>query len=374
MNTIIATLAPLQGLKVLDLSRILAGPYAAMVLGDLGANVIKVERSEKGDETRGWGPPFDQSGESAYYLSINRNKLGIALDFDKPADTQVLRKLIAEADVVLDNFLPRILSKRRINAPALLARNPGLIWCTITGFGPNSARPSYDFVVQAESGWMAITGEPEGDPLKTGVALADLIAGKDAVAAILAALIRKGRGPVPPEDRRIWISLSHSATAALINVAQNALVSGKEARRWGNAHPNLVPYQTFRASDRLIVVAVGSDSQWKSCANVLGLSKLAQHPSLATNSGRLKNRSKLVSQLQAVIAKRPASHWIQVLERVGVPCGVVRTVLEALKDVDASPLHGIASPIPGTVRLPPPRLDQHGSRIRADGWKVFDSV
>lgn len=365
---------PLYGIKVLDLTRILAGPYAAMLLGDLGASVIKVEQAEKGDDTRGWGPPFNSDGESAYYLSINRNKLSAALDFDKPADARLLRKLIAGADVVLDNFLPGALTRRRINVPALLARNPALMWCTITGFGPNSTRPGYDFVIQAESGWMAITGEPQGDPLKSGVALADLIAGKDAVAAILAALVQRGRGPMSPEDRRIWISLAHSATAALINVGQNALVSGKEAKRWGNAHPNLVPYQAFHASDRLIVIAVGSDAQWKSCANALGLTKLAQRPSLATNAGRLNNRTKLIAQMQAVIEKRTAAHWISVLDRVRVPCGMVRTVLEALKDVDASPVHGIAPPFLGSVKLPPPGLDEHGKEIRTSGWKVFDAI
>ncbi len=345
-----------------------------MVLGDLGASVIKVERPQTGDDTRGWGPPFDPEGESAYYLSVNRNKLSVALDFDNPADAKLLRHLIADADVVIENFLPGTLEKRHIEPPSLLDLNPGLVWCSITGFGPHSKRPGFDFVVQAESGWMAITGEAEGVPMKSGVALADLIAGKDAVAAILAALIRKGRGPVPAEDRRIWISLAHSATAALVNVAQNAIVSGSDAKRWGNAHPNLVPYQAFRAVDRLIVIAVGSDAQWTACAAALGLGELAQDPSLATNSGRLANRTNVVTQMQAVIEREPASHWISTLEDAGVPCGVVRTVLEALGDVDASPLYGIAPPIPGSVRLPPPRLDQHGTQIRSSGWKVFDSL
>lgn len=359
---------------MLDLTRILAGPYAGMVLGDLGASVIKVERPLKGDETRGWGPPFNDQRQSAYYLSVNRNKLSISLDFESLADTQVLRKLIAEADVVIENFLPRTLSKRRINAPTLLSRNPKLIWCTITGFGANSTRPGYDFVIQAESGWMAITGEAEGEPMKSGVALADLIAGKDAVAAILAALLNRARGPVAAEDRRIWISLAHSATASLVNVAQNALVSGKEAKRWGNAHPNLVPYQTFAASDRAMVIAVGSDAQWKACAKALGLPKLAAHPSLATNAGRLKSREKVVAQMQAAIGRQSASHWMTILDRAGVPCGEVRTVREALKEVDASPLYGVSPAIPGTVRLPPPLLNEHGAEIRKVGWKIFEAL
>lgn len=363
---------PLYGLKVLDLSRILAGPYAAMLLGDLGASVIKVERDEKGDDTRGWGPPFDADGESSYYLSINRNKVSIALDFDRSEDALLLRQLISGADVVLENFLPGTLERRDIYSSAFLDSSPDLIWCTITGFGPESQRPGYDFVIQAESGWMAINGEPDGKPLRTGVALADLIAGKDAAIAILAALV--SRGKTPADDRRIWISLAHSATAALVNVAQNSLVSGHEARRWGNAHPNLVPYQTFDARDRTIVIAVGSDAQWKKCSGILGLEKLRDDPRLDTNAGRLEHRSDIISEMQRVLARENAAHWIHLLDRAGIACGIVRTVLEALKDVEASPLTGVSPAIPGTVRLRPPRLDEHGARIREFGWEVFGKL
>ncbi len=345
-----------------------------MMLGDLGASVIKVERPGKGDDTRGWGPPFDADGQSAYFLSINRNKLGIALDFDRPSDLTILESLIAEADVVLDNFLPGVLQKKGIHPDQILVQNPGLIWCTITGFGPESSRPGYDFVIQAESGWMAITGEPEGPPLKTGVALADLIAGKDAALAVLAALVRPAGKVATPVERRIWISLAHSATAALINVAQNSLISGSEPGRWGNAHPNLVPYQAFQASDRALVIAVGSDVQWKACAQALGLGDLADDLLLATNAGRLANRATLVARIQGAVEKQSASHWIECLDGAGVPCGIVRTVLEALGDVDASPAHGIAPPIPGTIRLRPPRLDEHGEEIRRFGWNVFDGI
>lgn len=359
---------------MLDLSRILAGPYAAMLLGDMGASVIKVERARKGDDTRGWGPPFDQRGESAYYLSINRNKLSIGLDFDEPEDASVLRSLIGEADVVVENFLPGTLGKRGIEVPEILAAHPNLIWCTITGFGPESTRPGYDFVIQAESGWMAINGEPDGRPLRTGVALADLIAGKDAAIAILGALVGNAKGPKSASARRLWISLAHSATAALVNVAQNALVSGKDAKRWGNAHPNLVPYQTFDASDRTIVIAVGSDSQWKKCAAALGMDSLANDPSLARNAGRLENRSRLVEEMQTRIATQPAAHWITILDGAGIPCGIVRTVLEALQDVESSPLTGVSPAIAGTVRLPPPKLDEHGNEIRARGWAIFQNL
>jgi crotonobetainyl-CoA:carnitine CoA-transferase CaiB-like acyl-CoA transferase len=342
-----------------------------MLLGDLGASVIKVERTGKGDETREWGPPFDASGESAYYLSINRNKLSVALDLDIPADLSVLRSLIDGADVVLDNFLPGTLEKRGIDPTTILEDSPDMIWCTITGFGQGSSRPGYDFVIQAESGWMAINGEPDGKPLRTGVALADLIAGKDAAIAILAALVQRGREPGTRVERRVWISLAHSATASLVNVAQNSLVSGSDARRWGNAHPNLVPYQTFEAEDRTIVIAVGSDKQWRKCAEVLGLNELRDDAALSTNAGRLEHRSRLVSDMQRAISAAKAQHWIHLLDAAGIPCGIVRTVLEALQDVDASPLTGISPAIPGSVRFSPPKLDEHGAGIREQGWKYF---
>jgi crotonobetainyl-CoA:carnitine CoA-transferase CaiB-like acyl-CoA transferase len=345
-----------------------------MMLGDLGASVIKVERPSRGDDTRGWGPPFDDDGQSAYYLSVNRNKLSLTLDFDVSADAELLCELIRDADVVLDNFIPGVLERHGVVPARLLTENPRLIWCTITGFGPESARPGYDFVIQAESGWMSITGEPGGPPLKTGVALADLIAGKDAAVAVLAALVRRERSTVVTEARRIWISLAQSATASLVNVAQNALVSGTESRRWGNAHPNLVPYQTFEASDRTVVIAVGSDAQWNSLAAVLGLNDLARDPELATNSGRLKNREFLVRRIQESVGRESAAHWIKMLETEGIPCGVVRSVLEALGDVNASAATGVAPAIPGTIRLLPPKLNEHGDSIRQLGWKIFDTM
>ncbi|HJU88054.1 MAG TPA: CoA transferase, partial [Gemmatimonadaceae bacterium] len=261
----------LAGVKILDLTRVLAGPLATMVLGDLGADVIKVERPGSGDETRGWGPPFDDRGESAYYLSVNRNKLSVAADFDRPADRDLVRTLIAGADVVVDNFRRGMLERRGLDPTQLLAEHPRLIWCTITGFGETSDRPGYDFVVQAERGWMAITGEPNGAPMRAGVALADMLTGKDAAIAILAALVDRERTGL---GRHVHVSLSQSAAAGLINVAQNALVTGADAARWGNAHPNLVPYQLFDAADRAIVIAVGSDPQWRACALALELPAL----------------------------------------------------------------------------------------------------
>lgn len=366
----------LQGIRILDLSRVLAAPLATMTLGDLGADVIKVERPEVGDETRAWGPPFDDRGEAAYYLSINRNKLGVALDLDLSGDRELLERLIQGADVVVDNYRRGTLERKGLAPERFLTDIPRLIWCTITGFGPDSDRPGYDYVVQAESGWMAITGERDGEPMKTGVALADVTAGKDATIAILGALVARERAaaPLPVEARRLFVSLWHSATAALVNVAQNVLVSGRDAGRWGNAHPNLVPYQLFRAADRHVVIAVGNDGQWQACCRALGLESLGHDAALATNSGRLANRARVVEAIATRLAERPARDWLLALERSGVPCGVVKGVAEALSEREASPLTGVAPAVPGTVRLPPPRLGEHGALVRAHAWDAFARV
>jgi len=356
---------------VLDLTRVLAGPVCTMMLGDLGADVIKIERPEGGDDTRGWGPPFDGRGESAYYLSVNRNKWSVAADLDREGDRELIVALAGDADAVVENFRPGALERRGLGAEALLARFPDLIWCTITGFGDGSSRAGYDFIVQAEQGWMAITGSADGEPTKVGVALADVLAGKDAAIATVAALAGRARGALPPAGRRIVISLARSATAALVNVAQNVLVSGEDARRWGNAHPNLVPYQLFEAADRPLAVGVGTDAQWRACASVLGLGELAADPTLATNAGRVAQRSRVVDALAARLAGGTAEAWAARLGAVGVPAGVVRSVREALASVDASPLTGVAPSVPGAVRYPPPRLDEHGAAIRAQGWAAF---
>jgi crotonobetainyl-CoA:carnitine CoA-transferase CaiB-like acyl-CoA transferase len=358
-------------LKVLDLSRVLAGPVCSMMLGDLGADVIKVERPVAGDETRGWGPPFNPDGESAYFLSVNRNKKSLAADLSVAEDRRLIEDLIAEADVVLENFLGGSLARLGLDAEELLDRNPSLIWCTISGFGPDSPRPGYDFVMQAECGWMAITGERDGAPMKVGIALADVVAGRDATIAILAAVAERASGPLSRDKRRVSISLADSARAALVNVAQNVLVSGKDAARWGNAHPNLVPYQLFDAADRPFVIAVGSDGQWRACARALGLEDLADDETLETNAGRVKNRERIFSALSERVLEMGAQHWIDRLQSAGVPCGLVRSVAEALAVADASPITGVPPSIPGSVRLPPPKLDEHGQSIRTLGWRAF---
>lgn len=358
-------------LRVVDLSRVLAGPVCSMMLGDLGADVIKVERPGGGDETRGWGPPFDHDGQSAYFLAVNRNKKSIAADLTQPGDRQLVLDLIAEADVVLENFLPGTLTKLGIDAEKLLDQNPALVWCTITGFGADSSRPGYDFVIQAESGWMSITGEPGGTPMKVGVALADVIAGKDAAIAILAAIAERDAGANERSRRRIFISLEHSAVAALVNVAQNVVVSGRDANRWGNAHPNLVPYQLFEAADRPFAIAVGSDAQWLKCATALGLQDLATDDALRTNAGRVAQRERVVSAIAMRVKERKAQDWIDRLGAVSVPCGLVRSVREALEVIGADAVTGVPPGVPGEVRSPPPRLDEHGDAIRSLGWRAF---
>ncbi len=401
------TSQPLSGIKIVDLSRVLAGPLCTMMLADLGADVIKVERPGSGDDTRGWGPPFAKDGQSAYFRSVNRNKLGITLDLDAAADQQWLLAMMREADVVVDNFLPGVLARKGLEAGSILEEMPQLIWCTISGFGPDSQRPGYDFVVQAECGWMSMTGPIDGEPHKVGVALADVIAGKDAATAILAALVARGRTPArSATERRIHVSLRDSATAALINVAQNTLVTGQSPQRWGNGHPSLVPYELFQARDRALVVAVGNDRQWADCARAFGLMNTrADHaeplgvdhaegeareglsPAGAallatdcemrpvlwpTNADRVVHRDALIAQLSAVVATDDAAVWIGRLSAVGVPCGVVRTVSEALADVSCDPVTGVAPATGGMVWGAPPQLNEHGDALRQVGWRLFD--
>lgn len=358
-------------IRVLDLSRVLAGPFASMTLGDIGADVIKVEQTGRGDETRRWGPPFDGEGESAYYLAINRNKLSIELDLSDREDRAVLRQLMDGADVVIENFLPAARDRLRLDVPALLESRPRLIWCTISGFAHEPDRPGYDFVVQAESGWMAVTGDPDGEPTRGPVAIADVLAGKDAVIAILAALLRRAGGDLPATERHVRIRLLDSAVAGLVNVAQNVLVSSEEAPRWGNGHPNIVPYQLFHARDGDVVIAAGTDSQWRSCASVLGLTEMMSAPELATNAGRLAERERVTAAIAEVVAERSAADVIAELSAVGVPSGRVRSVSEAVRSASGSPVTGIPPSVPGTVRLRPPRLDEHGEIVREHGWDAF---
>lgn len=358
----------LSGTRVLDLTRVLAGPLCTMILGDMGADVLKVERPGTGDATRGWGPPFDDRGESAYFLSVNRNKLSVTADMSRRADVAMLRALMAEADVVVENFRPGTLARAGLGGQAMCRAHPGLVWCTIQGFSADAERPGYDFVVQADCGWMSITGEPTGAPMKHGVALADVLAGKDAALSVVAALVARARTGV---GRRLVVSLDRSAEAALVNVAQNALVSGAAPVRWGNAHANLVPYQLFEARDRLLVVAVGTDVQWLACVREMGLAALAEDPSLRANAGRVAARERVVSAFAERLREEDAEEWLRRFRRVGVPSGVVRTVPEVLASTDASVLTGMPPSVPGSVRRPPPRLGEHTTLVSAHGWGAF---
>jgi crotonobetainyl-CoA:carnitine CoA-transferase CaiB-like acyl-CoA transferase len=371
---------PLAGVKVLDLSRVLAGPYATMVLGDLGADVIKVEHPERGDDTRHWGPPFAGEGEareSAYFLAVNRNKRSIGVDLKAPEGLERVKKLAAGADVVIENWRRGALEKLGLGYEALRATNHGLVYCSITGFGPgpDEERPGYDFLVQARGGVMGITGQPGGEPTKVGVAISDIVCGLFASNAILAALHRR---EATGEGSRIEVPLFESTLGWLANRGQEYLVSGEDKGLIGNAHPSIVPYQTFDASDKPLVVAVGNNSQFAELCKAVGRPELAEDERFATNPDRVANREALISELQEEIGKRPADEWAEEIRAAGVPSGPVNTLADVFADdhvlgsgilqdivhASAGPLKMLASPIlidteRLPIRRPPPTLGQH---------------
>ena len=372
---------PLAGLRVLDLSRVLAGPLCTMVLGDLGAEVIKVEHPRGGDDTRSWGPPWAEGPagrESAYYLSVNRNKRSVAADLKTEEGRALVRRLAEGADVVVENFVPGALERMGVGWDALSALNPRLVWCSITGYGsggPEATRPGYDFAVQARAGWMAVTGEPGGAPMKAGVAVVDVLTGQNAAIAVLAALREReasGRG------QRVEVTLFDSALAGLVNVTQAALVTGREPARWGNAHVTIVPYQTFDAADRPFVVAVGNDAQWRRLCEAAGAHALLADARLATNPGRVEHRQVVGDALGAIFRDRPAAEWLEMLERAGVPCAPVQGVREALADRGRTwPMSGetygqvetVPSPFPfAAMRRPAPALGEHTDEVTRVGW------
>jgi crotonobetainyl-CoA:carnitine CoA-transferase CaiB-like acyl-CoA transferase len=381
---------PLAGVRVLDLSRVLAGPLCTMLLGDLGAEVLKVERPGAGDDTRSWGPPWaeGESGrESAYYLAVNRNKRSLAADLKSPEGAALIRDLAAGADVLVENFFPGTMEAAGLGWEALSAANPRLVWCSITGYGhegPEVGRPGYDFAVQARAGWMAVTGEPAGEPMKAGVALVDVLTGHNAAIGILASLHERAASGL---GQRVEISLFDSALAGLVNVGQAALVTGREPSRWGNAHATIVPYQLFQAADRPIVVAVGNDAQWRRLCAAIGATALAEDARLATNPGRIAHREEVVDALAALFPARPADEWLARLQAAGVPCGPLQRVREALQDPVLTerggtwPMRGatygevetVPSPFrlrrtPPSLRYPAPGLGEHSEEIRRRGW------
>jgi len=372
----------LDGLRVLDLTRILAGPLCGQMLGDMGADVIKVEPPGTGDDTRTWGPPFTESGESAYFLGINRNKRSLTLNMAVKAGQEILAQLIRKSDVVIENFKLGTLEKWGITNEWLEQNAPRAIRCSITGYGstgPDAALPGYDFILQAESGLMSICGEPDGTPTKYGVAIVDVVTGLYACNSILAALSareRSGRG------QHVEVCLYDSGIAMLINVASNYLVSGRDARRFGNGHPSIVPYTTYPTADSMIAVAVGNDGQFARFAETAGHPEWAKDERFAKNPGRVANREALDSLIAQALKKGKTADWISRLRAVGVPCGPINSVAEALTDphtlardmvrtvkhptVGDLKMVGIPFRLngtPATIRRPPPLLGQHTEEV-----------
>src|SRR6266542_3097208 len=360
---------PLSGILVADFSRVLAGPLATMTLGDLGAQVVKVERPGTGDETRQWAPPRSAGGESTYYLSVNRNKRSVTLDLSTADGRAAARALAERCDVLVENFAPGTMERFGLGYDELSAGNPGLIYASVTGFGRAAALPGYDFLVQAVGGLMSVTGSPESEPSKVGV-----VAGQNLAIGVLAALQarhRTGRG------QRVEVDLLGSLLAALVNQASAYLNAGVVPERMGNRHPSIAPYETLRTADRPIAVAVGNDGQFRRLATAVGEAALADDPRFTDNPARVRNRAALVTELEARLSRHPAAHWIDRLTAAGVPCGPVNSVAEAFAlasrlgtdpVVEGAGVRTVASPIgmsgtPPTDRLPPPSLGEHTEEI-----------
>lgn len=382
----------LAGLRVLDLSRVLAGPWAGQILADLGAEVIKVERPGRGDDTRHWGPPFlkdplgASTGESAYFLSANRNKQSIAVDFTQPEGQQILRDLAVKSDVVLENFKVGGLSAYGLDYASLSALNPELIYCSITGFGqsgPYAQRAGYDFLIQGLGGLMSLTGHPDDDegggPVKTGVALVDILTGLYATVAVLAALNHRTQ---TGEGQHIDMALLDVEVACLANQAMNYLVSGESPTRLGNAHPNIVPYQVFPTADGDMILTIGNDAQFRRFCEVADRLDWVNDPRFATNQARVVYRMELVPLIRQVTVFRRTEEWIALLEAVGVPCGPINSVAQVFADKQVAarslaftmthPLGQtvpqVASPMrlsrtPVEYRRPPPLLGEHTEQV-----------
>jgi crotonobetainyl-CoA:carnitine CoA-transferase CaiB-like acyl-CoA transferase len=382
---------PLTGLRVLDLTRALAGPFCTMMLGDLGADVIKVERPGHGDESRGWGPPFvgepygPYPGESAYFLATNRNKRSITVNLKSPEGQAIVHQLAARSDALVENFRTGVLDEMGLDYEDLRATNPRLVYCSISGYGrtgPYAERPGYDFVVQAEGGMMGITGPEEGPPYRVGIPIVDITAGMFAATAILAALRARD---LTGEGQLVDLSLLETQAALLTNVASNYLVGGVEPPRLGNAHPNITPYEAFRARDRWFALAAANDRQWTALCEVIGQPELRDDPRFASNGARLANREALRSVLEDAFELRPAGDWLEQFRRAGLPCGPINTVPEVFRHPQAEardmvlevehPSAGAVrfpgfpyklSQTPASVRRPPPQLGQHTAEVLSE--------
>jgi len=392
--------APLAGIRVLDLSRVLAGPWAGQLLADLGADVVKVERPGAGDDTRAWGPPWlkDRDGrdtrESAYYLCTNRNKRSVTVDLGKPEGREIVRALANRADVLLENFKLGGLAQYRLDYASLAATHPRLVYCSITGFGqtgPYAPRAGYDFLIQGMGGLMSITGRAEGDegagPQKVGVALTDIMTGLYATIAVQAALAereRSGRG------QHIDLALLDVQIACLANQASNFLAGGVVPRRMGNAHPNIVPYQDFPTADGDVIVAIGNDAQFAKFCAVAGRAEWASDERFATNPARVANRSVLIPMLRQATVARTTQAWVTALEQAGVPCGPINRIDEVFADphvrergvritmehAKAGSVDLVGNPIrlsatPVDYRRAPPMLGEHTGEVLAD-WLGMD--
>ena len=372
---------PLAGIRVVDLTRILAGPLCSMMLGDMGADVIKVEPPDKGDDTRGWGPPF-VAGESAYFLGINRNKRSLTLNMAVPTGQQVLAGLVEKADVLIDNFRIGTLEKWGFTDPWFEQHAPRLIRCSITGYGstgPKAALPGYDFILQAESGLMSICGEPDGGPTKYGVAIVDVCTGMLACSSVLAALNARHR---TGKGQKVELSLYETSLAMLINVASSYLTAGRNAGRFGNGHPSIVPYTTYQAADGMIAIGIGNERQFERTAEVLGHPEWATDERFVSNRARVENRTAIDGLINEALSHDDADIWLAKLKAVGVPCGKINSVAEALDDphtaardmietvehrtIGALKMLGIPFKFSETacsVRRPPPTLGQHNEEI-----------
>ena len=374
-------MSPLDGLVVLDFSRVLAGPYCTMQLADLGARVIKIEQPGGGDDTRAWGPPF-VGGESAYFLSVNRNKESLALDLKHARARSILEALLSRADVLVENFRPGTMERLGLAYDIVAARHPRVVYCSISGFGqtgPRRAEAGYDAMMQAEGGLMSITGEAGGPPFRLGVAIGDVATGMFAVQGILAALIARGR---TGRGQRVDIAMLDAVTALLTYQASSAFATGKTPQRMGNRHPSIAPYDTFSASDGDFVLSVGNDDQFRRFADVLKRPALASDPRFLTNADRVRNYDALRAEIDALLATWKRSDLLSALTGAGVPVGAVRSVTEALADpqlaaremivplehATAGSIRVLGTPLklsdtPAAVRTPPPTLGQHTRSI-----------
>ena len=372
---------PLAGIRILDLTRVLAGPYCTMFLGDLGAEVVKVEQPGVGDDTRGWGPPF-AGGESAYFLCTNRNKKSLTVDFKSAEGTALVRKLAARADVLIENFRPGAMERLGLGDKELRATNPRLVYASLSGFGadgPMADIPGYDLIVQAWGGLMSVTGTAESGPLKVGVAIIDLVAGLMLGKSIVAALYAREKSGV---GQRVDTSLLEAEVAALINAGSNYLIGGKVPVRWGNAHPTIVPYQSFQTADSFLVLGAASEAIWKRLCPALGRAGLTDDPRFAKNADRVEHRQELIALLAAIFLTRTTAEWVGALTAADVPCAPVQTidqVFAAPQVLHRNMLVEVEHPTAGTVklagipvkfsatppsvRLPPPLLGQHSEDV-----------